>query len=404
MKRTVKPSNFDIESEVGIALPALKVPDETEEASYLICDDDSKTKKISPRAAIAHKIQQLSASIISQKSLLRSYSPLSPSKAYLPVKDDKCKKEQSQKERRSNNVSSNNPWLAYQDEDDEDDPNCMDKEKLLVVIPLSRYSICTQFVKKYSNRCTFILIGFMLSIIITFTILLTVIPCDTLEAFQMFRSPEYFILEGSDQVLSNKIFHVVLFGDSLIHKPFLEFDLGGKIQALLPQFHLQIKDCGFNAATINDLRTNKPYIDCVLSQENNAVILFWDSDVSNVDEWTMSETEVQKLREKYIENLELVIETIQDTGALLALAGPGILGESGKGLKAHKRHFAKNQIMLDAYTLMNQQVSLSYDIPYINVRFPFLNSIPPYQLCYSGNIDIHVYKYIIFIQKIIEIS
>jgi hypothetical protein len=409
MKRTnlsLKASHhFEIESETGNPSLSLKAPDEIEEASYLIYDDDTKSNissraRFSPRAAIVQKIQQLSDSLISQKSLLKAYSDLSPTLS--PTgKGDEVQKERSQKENSLNSNPSNKSWaIVYPDDDDDAEvdsiyPKSSDEaEKAFPAdIILSRKSICMKCMKKYSNRCTFILIGFIVSVFITFTILLTEIPCDTLEAFQMFKSPNYFIAEGSDQILSDETFHVVLFGDSLMHRPFLEFDLSGKIQALLPQFHLRIKDCGFDAATINDLRMNKRYMDCVLNQTNTAVILFWDSDVSNVDESTMSETEVQQLREDYLEDVSYVIENIKDTGALLALAGPALLGESGKKLKGYKKQYENNQIMLDAYTLMNQQISRVHNIPYINVRFPFLNSIPPYQWCYSGNLDRHSFTH-----------
>lgn len=379
--------NYETESEQENNF-SLQVPiDDLEEVSYLIPDNDTKRSprfEISPRAAIAQTIQHISDSLS-------------------PRKSSKSQKERNLKDNQSPRFQALSPLAAYEIINDNNDVihtrygKSIDEESdgaFPIVVKFTAESMCMRSIKKYSNRCTLILIGFLLSIFVTFTVLLTVIPCDTLEVFRMLGPLDYFIVEVSNQTPSNETFSIVLFGDSLVNKPFLEFDLGGKIQALLPQHNLQIKNCGFNGATIFELRNNVGYMtDCVLSQTNTAVILFWDSDCSNVDESTMTNIEVQELRKYYIGNVSLVIETIQDTGALLALAGPGLLGETGQGLGPSKYKFVNNQIMLDAYTLMNQKVSMSYNIPYINVRFPFQNMIPAYQCSFSGNPYIEIYTY-----------
>ena len=69
------------------------------------------------------------------------------------------------------------------------------------------------------------------------------------------------------------------------------------------------------------------------------------------------------------------------------MAGPGVLGESGTGIwtKAAIDQYRDRVEMLDAYTLMNEQITKKINISYINVRAEYLKKIPNYQCYKSGN-------------------
>lgn len=275
-----------------------------------------------------------------------------------------------------------------------------DEEILTRFLRLSN-SLNSLKTKVYQNQCT--LLGCFLFMAVSITvILLTVIPCDTLAAFERLASPNSYFGEFTDPtyatlVSTERTFRIALLGDSLINKPFTEYNLGGIISDLLPQYDLEIKNCGFNGATINNIITNH-LVSCALSIQPDVVILFWDSDVSSVDEVDFSEEEVTGIRDNYIGNISYVIETIQKNGSHMMLAGPGLLGETKAGMLSATSldRFNDNYKMLIEYTTMNEEVSLSYNVTYINVRDKLVASVPPYQLCRAGNllsIAILIYSY-----------
>ena len=58
----------------------------------------------------------------------------------------------------------------------------------------------------------------------------------------------------------------------------------------------------------------------------HAVILYWDSDVSDVDESKMTADEVDDLRTQYRDNLSFTLSQLVLNISYVAVAGPGILG------------------------------------------------------------------------------
>lgn len=122
------------------------------------------------------------------------------------------------------------------------------------------------------------------------------------------------------------IFQVTLFGDSLIDRPFLNLDLDGKIKSYLPQFTLEISNVASSGVKISDMRNR---LDEVLDPEvkPDAIILYWDSDVSDVDESKMTSDEVDELRDKYKEDLSYLLSQLVPNITFVAVAGPGILGD-----------------------------------------------------------------------------
>ena len=88
----------------------------------------------------------------------------------------------------------------------------------------------------------------------------------------------------------------------------------------------------------------------------DAVVLFWDSDVSDVDENSMTDGEIVQLRANYTAALQEVTQSVLCSGAYFILAGPEILGEGNLFLPI--RFWNKDQ-MLDDYRTINQNVAES---------------------------------------------
>jgi len=137
---------------------------------------------------------------------------------------------------------------------------------------------------------------------------------------------------------------IVLLGDSLIYKPCTQHNLIGLLTAGLPNGSYTFSNQGRNGCTVSCILD---YVTPVLQQYKPAgVILYWDSDVSNINESTMSNEAITELRANYSDDVFRLCREILSTGALLALAGPGVLGEAAIGLP--DRFFNKST-MLDAY-------------------------------------------------------
>ena len=104
-------------------------------------------------------------------------------------------------------------------------------------------------------------------------------------------------------------FQIFLFGDSLINKPYMNLDLEGKIRSYLPQFDLEITNIASNGCKISDMRSKLVE---VLEGEvrPDAILLYWDSDVSDVDESKMSASEVDDLRSKYKDDLSYTLSEL----------------------------------------------------------------------------------------------
>jgi len=122
---------------------------------------------------------------------------------------------------------------------------------------------------------------------------------------------------------------------------------------------------GINGNRIHDILERTP--DVLKNYEPVAVILFWDSDCSDVDESTMRKEEVAELRANYTMNLIAVVTQILGTGSLLAISGPEVLGEGLREVKTP---------MLDDYREMNKKVAADYQLPYIDMRKAFLDDCP----------------------------
>jgi hypothetical protein len=188
---------------------------------------------------------------------------------------------------------------------------------------------------KKRRHLLFAILGFCVFVTVILVLLLTPIGC-ILSSFitNRFESMEHFVADkvfGVDYYryavtdttnsslsslnITDNTLRIVLLGDSLINKPYEQHDLGGKIQAYLSQYPytLEITNCGFNGHTIRAIGET-PLTDCALPLNPHAVILFWDSDCSNVQEYDMTDSQVTILRSYYKSNVTSVVDTLVQTG------------------------------------------------------------------------------------------
>lgn len=171
---------------------------------------------------------------------------------------------------------------------------------------------------------------------------------------------------------------IVLLGDSLIDYSCQDNDLPDKIDKYL-DYSVEYSNCGIPSDTIQKIRDRlSPLLSNIWSmtmgqKKNNnkyspvMVILFWDSDNSDVDESILTEAQVYALRSTYETNVRYVVENLLDAGAYVTLAGPGVLKRT--------LGFEHKYQMLNAYRDINIAVCLSYGIEYIDVRSALLRVI-----------------------------
>lgn len=178
---------------------------------------------------------------------------------------------------------------------------------------------------------------------------------------------------------------IVLLGDSLINRPFQRFDLGGMIRRRLSDYPMVIWNYGADGSTI---ASSYNRLGSALSHNPDALILFWDSDASDVDESVLNSTQVTSLRANYMTTLRLVVNTTLSypTIKYMAIAGPGVYGSEGP-LFAPKRFDGKTDVF-NAYREMNKVISAEYDVDYIDVRQSLLTAVPFYWVIYKWWISI----------------
>ena len=179
---------------------------------------------------------------------------------------------------------------------------------------------------------------------------------------------------------------VVLLGDSLINRPWNEHNLSSKIMSLLNTTdNVTLINSGQNGEEIESILDRTPRM--LAEFKPWAVILFWDSDCSNIDESTMSPSQVAQLRANYSFHVQATCQLIVDSGAKLAVAGPELLGEGPIGLQP--RFKSKTSEYMEAYVELTRNSAESVrGASYINMRAAFLEAIPIWWKLYGGWVTI----------------
>lgn len=116
--------------------------------------------------------------------------------------------------------------------------------------------------------------------------------------------------------MSSSTFKIILFGDSLVNIPFKNFGLSEKIRAKFPEKNLEIINAGVNGHTISYLRARLDKD--VLSLQPNAVLLLWDSDVSNFNVETLDSAEIKR---QYEEDINYVLNSLKRSCTFLSVSG-----------------------------------------------------------------------------------
>jgi len=164
---------------------------------------------------------------------------------------------------------------------------------------------------------------------------------------------------------------IVFVGDSLVHRSARDHGLLDRIRESLVRGHptrtFEIVEAGVNGDRIADIRARLERD--VLDQRPNAVVLYWDSDVSDVDERKMTRDDVQTIRAAYEADLRAVIGRLVESGAHVVMSGPTLIGE-------RPRHRNAKDGQLDAYRRINQRVASRLAIEYVDTRQAFFARRP----------------------------
>lgn len=166
--------------------------------------------------------------------------------------------------------------------------------------------------------------------------------------------------------------NVVLYGDSLINRPFTMFDLGHYLSKEVETFyhHINIYNRGFNGENIDRLTYELPH---VKAASPHAVILQWDSDLSYLPMSTLL-TERDELQSAYVARLESVVIELLSAGVeYLAISSPLLFGEHDF---LRKRQFRGRDEIIEEYIELNAYVAAKYNCTFINMHKHFEAVIP----------------------------
>ena len=229
---------------------------------------------------------------------------------------------------------------------------------------------------------------FCMLVCIPVVLLMTLIPCKTFEIIDGVWEPAALWVKSK---WTKKIMYqgrtsplkVVMLGDSLMNRPMNKFNLGGRMQALLPEYPLEFTNCGFDGTGIEWIR-NYSMPKCALPAKPDAVIIFFHTDASDTDEASMSDDVVNELHANYRRNLAVVLDTLIQSGAFVALTSTGVLGETKAALfQPHSQRFHKKLPILNEYCEMNKAAAEAHRVPYINLRQALMDYVPCTQLSYA---------------------
>jgi hypothetical protein len=140
---------------------------------------------------------------------------------------------------------------------------------------------------------------------------------------------------------------IVFVGDSLVHRSAQDHGMLATVRAHLARLHpanpLDVIDAGVNGDRIADIRERLDRD--VLALKPEAIVIYFDSDVSDVDDVRMTAGARAAVRAAYEQDLRAVLARSMSTGAWVCLSGPTLLGEEPprRGIAARhlRRHAAR---------------------------------------------------------------
>ena len=240
-------------------------------------------------------------------------------------------------------------------------------------IYLQKFYQCGTSLKR-NWKCV-LCITVVLSIIMTSIILIYIFfrPCVAHNYTEHIKVQEYNYCEKDNnnrrispvspsEFNTSNVHKIVLYGDSQIsitnrlYK--IKDRLADKITTRFPHLNFTVTSEARSGQHISDLR--KRMCKDVIDQGAEAVIMFWDSDVtSRQDHQSMSAIKA------YVNYLSEIMATMRAEVNYFAVAGPSLQGELPDGKN-------KNDQCLDIYEQINRNLSTIYNITYIDVRRIFM--------------------------------
>jgi lysophospholipase L1-like esterase len=164
---------------------------------------------------------------------------------------------------------------------------------------------------------------------------------------------------------------IVFVGDSLVHRASSDYGMLDTIRdgltTLFPYGSFEIVDAGNNGDRITDI-LKRLDVD-VLALRPDAVVLYWDSDVSDVDESRITPEERKRVRAAYERDVSTVLQRLVSSGAHVVMSGPTLIGE-----RPHPRNAKDRQ--LDHYRDLNGRLAAAAGVSYIDTRRAFQAARP----------------------------
>jgi len=164
---------------------------------------------------------------------------------------------------------------------------------------------------------------------------------------------------------------IVFLGDSLVHRSNQDHALLAGIRQDLEARHpgrrLELVDAGVNGDQIAEIRERLDRD--VLQRRPGAVVLYWDSDVSDVDESHLAPRAREAVRSAYERDLEEVLSRLAASGAHVVVSGPTLIGE-----RPHGRN--PKDAQLDAYRDLTRRVCSDVGVHYVDTRHAFERARP----------------------------
>ena len=134
-----------------------------------------------------------------------------------------------------------------------------------------------------------------------------------------------------------------------------------------PNLKVEVIDASSNGDRIADIRSRLDRD--VLSLHPSAVVLYFDSDVSKVDDVRMTDQARHSVRSAYERDLRDVLGRLSAARVRVFLSGPTLIGERPRG-------FNDKDLQLDAYRRINRRIASSLKVTYIDTRRIFLARRP----------------------------
>jgi lysophospholipase L1-like esterase len=164
---------------------------------------------------------------------------------------------------------------------------------------------------------------------------------------------------------------IVFVGDSLVHRSAADHGMldavRDELAAGFPSTSFEVVDAGSNGDRIADIL--RRIDEDVIALHPDAVVLYWDSDVSDVDEAAMKPHEVRRVRAAYEHDVQLVLQRLVASGAYVIMSGPTLIGE-----RPHPGNPKDRQ--LDHYRDINRSLAGKASIQYIDTRRTFQGARP----------------------------